>query len=83
MATIVRHHDDGADYILLGAGYGLYKSSRPSFFFGNLAPTEDSSSYSLVLISDGTGKVGWVRSEDITVVTVDGKAPADLLQAGS
>ena len=80
MATIVAHKKNGGEYILLGAGYGAYKATRPSFFFGNLAPTEESGEHSLVLICDSTGEIGWVNSEDVKVVRVDGKTPADVLQ---
>ena len=80
MATIVTHKESGREYILLGAGYGAYKATRPSFFFGNLAPREEAGEHSLVLICDSTGEVGWVNSEDIKVVRVDGQSPADALR---
>ena len=38
MATIMEHRESGNRYILLGTGYGAYKSSRPSRVFGNLIP---------------------------------------------
>jgi len=80
MATIVAHKKSGGEYILLGAGYGAYKATRPSFFFGNLAPAEETGEYSLVLICDSSGKTGWVDSEDLEVISVDGRTPADVLQ---
>ncbi len=41
MATIVQHLDTYDKYILLGAGFGAYKATRPSFFGGNLFPNEE------------------------------------------
>ena len=41
MATIFKHLDTHEKDIFLSAGFGAYKSSRPSFFLGSLAPVED------------------------------------------
>jgi hypothetical protein len=79
MATIVTHKIKGGEYILLGAGYGAYKATRPSLFFGNLAPSEDGGELPMVLLCGPSGEVGWVPSEDIEVVRVDGDTPAELL----
>ena len=79
MATVVTHKTKGGEYLLLGAGFGAYKATRPSLFFGNLAPSEEGGELPVVLLCDRTGKVGWVKSEDIEVIRVDGSAPADLL----
>ena len=80
MATIVTHKDEGGKYILLGAGFGVYKATRPSLFLGNLAPSEEGGEVSMVFLCDRTGKVGWVKSEDIRVISIDGSAPADLVE---
>ena len=79
MATIVTHTESGGVYILLGADYGAYKAARPSFFFGNLAPSEEFGENSLVLICDHSGVVGWADSEKIKVISIDGATPADVL----
>ena len=38
MAVIVKHIESGERYILLGTGFGAYKATRPSLFFGNWSP---------------------------------------------
>lgn len=83
MATLVTHQEKGGTYVLLGSGFGAFRTSRPSAFFGSLAPTEGGREMPVVLICDHAGKVGWVNSADIEVVTIDGLTPADILQTNS
>ena len=79
MAVIVRHKESGARYILLGAGFGAYKSSRPSVLFGNWAPAEKSGDIRVVFVCDSEGRTGWVESEKLEVVSVDGAEPGAIL----
>ncbi len=79
MTTIVRWTRNGETYVLLGAGLGAFKSARPSFFLGNLAPTEESGLYLQVAICADDGSVGWVRSNEVEVISVDGQSPAEAL----
>lgn len=79
MATIVKHIETGKQYILLGTGFGAYRATRPSLFFGNLAPAEDEGEVSVIFVCNSEGKVGWVQSEEVQVVEIDGAAPAQLL----
>jgi hypothetical protein len=41
MATIVRIRGGEDQFVLLGTGFGMMKSARPSAFLGNLFPVED------------------------------------------
>ena len=79
MAVIVRHRETGAEYILLGAGFGAYKALRPGVFFGNLAPAEESGELPVALVCDADGAATWVRSENLEVLTVDGEKPSEIL----
>ena len=40
MAIIVRYKPNGENYVLLGTGFGAYKSTRPGVFFCNLLPND-------------------------------------------
>ncbi len=78
MATIVHHNPTGVQYILLGTGYGAYESVHPKFF-GDLFPKTDLGTFSLVAVSDREGRIFWLHSAELTVVTIDGKRPSDYL----
>ena len=79
MAVIVRHNESGKQYVLVGAGFGAYVSARPSLVFGNLFPEEEEGTLPGVALCDEEGRIEWLRSEEITVLSVDGEAPANLL----
>jgi len=81
MATIVRHKETKAHYLLLGAGLAAYKSTRPSALFGNLAPIEESDEIRAVLLAAMDGSMLWIKSEFLEVVSVDGQSPKDILAA--
>ncbi len=79
MATIVTDTRRGGRYILLGGGYASDRIERPHMLFGNMAPNIDSSEFSLVLVANSDGKIGWVEVEHMRVLTVDGLTPAEAL----
>jgi hypothetical protein len=79
MAVIVKHIESGEKFILLGTGFGAFKATRPSLFFGNLAPTEEAGQVTMVAVCNSQGQIGWIHSDELQVVEVDGKAPAELL----
>ena len=79
MATIVMHKASGTKYVLLGTGFGAFKASRPSVFFGNLLPDEESGELTMVAVCDSKGNIGWIHSEELIVVEVDGKAPGEMV----
>ncbi len=79
MAIIVEHKDSGKKYILLGTGFGAFKASRPSVFFGNWLPKEESGELTMVAVCDNQGQIGWISSEELTVVEVEGRRPAEML----
>jgi hypothetical protein len=69
---IVKHMDTNKRYILLGTGYGLAESARPSMIFGDFIPTEKSSCHQMLCVCDAMGAVAWLPSKDVKVVEVDG-----------
>ena len=80
MATIVKLKESDRHAILIGVGYGIYKSTRPGLFFGNLVPEEQEGESQMAAVSTSTGDILWCRSEDLTVISVDGSKPEDLLK---
>lgn len=79
MATVLVHRTTHARFVLLGAGFGMYKSSTPGMFLGNLDPNVKSGSASLLAVCDAHGQIGWVRSTEVVVASVDGHAPHEYL----
>ena len=79
MATIVKHKDTGEKYVLLGTGFGAFKATRPGIFFGNLLPQEESGELTMVAVCDRDGRIGWIHSEELTVVEIDGMAPSWII----
>lgn len=72
MAIIVQHKKTKKKLVLLGVGYGAYKSSRPGFFGGNLFPNEEEGSVKAVSVCDKEGNILWISSDMIKVIEVDG-----------
>ena len=79
MAVIVRHRKTDARYVLLDAGFGAYKTSRPGIFFGSLNPDEEAGELPVALVCDAEGETGWLQSENLEVLSVDGESPAAIL----
>lgn len=79
MPVIVRHKESHARYVLLGAGFGAYKTSRPGLLFGNWGPSEESGDKRVVLVSNADGEIGWIESELLEVESIDGQTAAAVL----
>ena len=79
MATIVAHKDCDGHFLLIGSGFGAYRTRMPGVFFGSLSPSEEAGEFPMALICDVHGQVGWIFTKDMTVVSVDGLHPRDLL----
>ena len=79
MATIVKHIESGQRYILLGTGFGAYKATRPSVFFGSLLPKDEAGQITMVAVCNAQGQLGWIHSDELEVVEVDGTTPGELL----
>lgn len=70
--TIVQHVETGKKYIFLGPGYGLAETSRPSLLWGNLIPAHTKDLHTMACIADAEGVIGWVPTDQLRVVSVDG-----------
>jgi len=81
MAIILKHKSTGERYVLLGSGYGLFKSEVPSVIFGNLAPNKSKGSQTMVCVSNSQGEVGWLDSTEVVVDSVDGQSVDSILSA--
>ena len=79
MATILRHTRTNKEYVLVGTGLGMFQSTKPHWFLGNLAKEVDDGVHSCVAVADASGSVHWFDSQDMAVVSVDGQSPAELL----
>ncbi len=79
MAVFVRHKESGKRFLLVGAGFGAWASARPDRILGNILPAEEKGTLPRVAICDAEGNIEWVRSDEVSVVEIDGATPADLL----
>ncbi|MEA3558893.1 MAG: hypothetical protein U9R75_06520 [Candidatus Thermoplasmatota archaeon] len=79
MTAIVEEVKTGKQFILLGTGFGAYQSMNKSIVFGDLIPEVDKGQFAMVCVSNSDGKIGWFKSSELKVVSVDGKSPDDLL----
>ncbi len=79
MATIVLHKETGKRYVLIGTGLGAFKSTRPSFFGGNLFPNEEEGEIPVAAVSDENGEIIWIYTNELEVLEIDGKTIKELL----
>lgn len=78
MATIIQHVDTEIQYVLVGAGFGMFQSKKPHWFFGNLVYDVDSDQSAMVCVCNAEGKIGWLDSSEVVVVSVDGQPVEEL-----
>jgi hypothetical protein len=81
MAVIVKHRQSGERCILLGAGFGAYKATRPGAFFGNWSPVAGSGQLPVVLVCDAAGLSRWIKSDLLQVESVEGRSAGEVLEA--
>lgn len=75
MATIIKIKGTDQHGILVGVGYGMFKSARPNAFFGDLLPNEKSGNSQMAAVSTASGEILWCESEKLEIVSIDGKPP--------
>ena len=78
MATIVKHNTTGKNYCLLGTGFGVFQSSKPNMFLGNLMADVKEGQFAMICVCNSAGKIYWIDADDITVVSVDGQNVGEL-----
>ncbi|WDV45742.1 hypothetical protein PV797_19955 [Clostridiaceae bacterium M8S5] len=71
MAIIVENKANKERYFLLGAGLGMYKATRPSYFGGNIFPHEEEGTVKTVAVCDVDGDIFFIDSNEIRVVEID------------
>lgn len=79
MATIVKLKNSDRHGILVGVGYGMFKSAKPNILFGDWMADEKSGESQMAAVSTATGEILWCSSSDLTIVEIDGKIPSDYL----
>lgn len=79
MAIVVMHVKSKRKYVLLGTGFGAYKSTRPSVLGGSLFPFEDMGEIPVAAVSDSKGKIHWFLTEELQVMEIEGQKPANLI----
>jgi len=79
MATIVVHIKTNKRYVLIGAGFGAFQSKKPNWLLGDLMADTSEGQHAMACVCDRSGELRWVESAHLTIVAVDGKSPADLL----
>ena len=80
MTTIVRHRESGERHLLVGSGYGLYRSTRPSVLLGSLAPHTTTGEFPVALCADALGSLKWLPTEELLVESVNGSSPSEALR---
>ena len=77
MATIVEQESTGKRFILLGTGFGAYQSEERTYWFGIRQKTKGR--IAVAAVCDREGMIGWIPTEELTVVAIDGMSPAKAL----
>ena len=72
MAAIVRHEPTGRNFVLLGTGYGAYRSTMPGLLGGALFPDVQEGEIPLAAVCDARGAIHWLLTEELTVLEIDG-----------
>ena len=77
MATIIRSIESSETYVFLGSGFGMFQSKKPNWLFGDLLSDTDSGSLKLICACDQHGEIVWLNSDNVEVISIDGKRPSD------
>lgn len=80
MAIVVLHIKQRKKYVLIGTGYGAYKSARASVLGGSLFPHEDMGEIPVAAVTDSKGKIHWFLTEDLQVIEIDGENLTEILK---
>ena len=79
MATIVRHDPTNRKYVLIGSGFGAFQSKKPNWLLGDLMADTSEGQHAMTCVCDSCGDLRWVESTQLTVISIDGSSPTDLL----
>ena len=79
MAILVQHLESQQVFVLIGTGYGAYRSTRPSLLGGSLFPYEDSGEIPVAAVSNEFGVIQWIYTQDLKVIEIDGVKIEEIL----
>lgn len=79
MAIIMIHTSTRRNFILVGTGYGVYRSESPSAVGGSLFPNIEQGEIPKVCVSDEEGMLHWFDPQELRVMSVDGMHVKNLL----
>ncbi len=80
MATVVLHKGTGKKYVLVGTGFGAFQSKKPNWLLGDLMADTSEGKHAMACVCDTNGKLRWVDSAYLSVVSIDGETPTALLE---
>ena len=80
MATIVESSVTGVRYVVVGSGFGMSQQTDPHWLLGNAAPVTNKGTESVICVADEDGRIGWLESSVLRVVSIDGQSPAAALR---
>lgn len=76
MPIFVEHKESGELFVLIGSGFGAFQSARQ----GEMSPNEGN--FPMICVADRKGNLGWLRSESVKVINIDGTDIKDLEDLG-
>ena len=75
---VVKYKEYREQYALIGAGYGMYKAQgQPGW--GRIANTTQGTTKAVALCNKD-GEIIWAKSEDVTVISIDGVLVSERLK---
>ena len=80
MSIIVKQIATNEKFILIGTGFAAYKTSKSSTFIANRVPKSDEGEFQMVAVCDETGKISWMKTEEIKVVKINETSPLKILE---
>lgn len=79
MPTFIQHIPTGHHFVLIGSGYGVWATARPSRAL-DLIIRENRGDAHILHVCDAQGRIQWLKPQDCRVVSVDGLTPAEALR---
>jgi len=79
LLTIVNQIATNKNFILIGTGFGAFKTSNPSTFRVNRPPKADEGVIPMVAVCDENGQIKWMKTNEIKIVNIDGNLPINIL----
>lgn len=74
MAIIVRYIPNGSEYVMVGTGFGASMHVANHIF-----ASDKGEKLPMAVLVDSAGKLHWVRTTDVVVLSVDGRKIPELL----